>query len=144
MHRDKLKFDDCYVPEPNSGCWLWDKAIGSTGYGHFKINGKLMTAHRVSYAISRNLSVAPDYILHKCDVPFCVNPEHLYAGTKRDNSIDMARRGRQHMQKLSIKDVQAILADNRKHWEIAAEYGVTRRHISKIKSGGTWIHAQNP
>ena len=83
-----------------SGCWEWQKALRSTGYGHFgRSSGKRDTnrsisAHRASY--EEFIGPIPDglFVLHKCDNPPCVNPEHLFIGTHQDNMDDMVRKGR--------------------------------------------------
>lgn len=79
----------------NSGeCWLWKASIYKNGYGHYFSNKKDVYAHRYSY--SQFFGEIPDgmLVLHKCDVRNCVNPDHLFLGTHRDNSIDMYSKGR--------------------------------------------------
>lgn len=85
------------MPEPNSGCWLWDGYIDSRGYGRIGLGGRgggMTGAHRISLKIA-GVEVPNDkLVLHKCDVPACVNPEHLFVGTQADNINDMHRKGR--------------------------------------------------
>jgi len=85
------------MPEPNSGCWLWDAAINNKGYGVISKGGgsqRVLYAHRVSMMIHGIELPAGAIVLHKCDTPACVNPEHLRAGSHSENTRDMIERGR--------------------------------------------------
>lgn len=76
------------------GCWLWTGATKPTGYGNFGVSGRTVTAHRFAY--EQFVGVIGDglCVLHHCDNPSCVNPEHLFLGTQGDNMRDMTRKGR--------------------------------------------------
>ena len=85
----KERFERRYIPEPNSGCWIWLGPLSRDNYGRFGC----MRAHRYSYQTFN--AIIPDglFVLHKCHVPCCVNPKHLYAGTQKDNIHDEILRG---------------------------------------------------
>lgn len=93
------RFDQCVYPEPNTGCFLWGGQLRQ-GYGRFFVGSRtdgtrrLVTAHR--FAWEQLHGPVPDgkELCHKCDVRECVNPDHLYLGTRQDNMTDMARRER--------------------------------------------------
>lgn len=85
------------VPEhmPHLGaCWVWTASKLNSGYGQFGIGGKLRYAHRLSWEMERGEIPDNLCVLHSCDNPPCVRPEHLFLGTRRENSSDCQRKGR--------------------------------------------------
>jgi hypothetical protein len=77
-------------------CWMWNGYRIKGRYGHFNAgNKKMLLAHRFSWVHFNGDIPEGLYVLHKCDVPYCVNPNHLFLGTQQDNMDDMVRKGRQ-------------------------------------------------
>jgi len=134
------------MPEPNSGCWLWLGEVNEKGYGRATIDGRRTMAHRAMW--SETHGSIPDKLLvcHRCDVPGCINPSHLFLGTHADNARDMKEKkrhrfGERHVRaKLGTDDAQAICTDRRKYWDIAAEFGVNASTVCAIKAGRAWSH----
>lgn len=84
-------------PEPNSGCWLWEGTLTNTGYGHINRGGAgagNVLVHRFMWEQANG--PVPDglWVLHRCDVRVCCNPDHLFLGTPLDNMRDMHVKGR--------------------------------------------------
>lgn len=82
------------MPVTDCGCWIWMGAQSTRGYGSIKFKGSSEKAHRLSYRAF--VGPIPDgmHVLHKCDTPSCVNPDHLFCGTHTDNMRDKERKGR--------------------------------------------------
>ncbi len=133
-----------------SNCWLWTGSKDSWGYGTFWIEGKTKGTHRVAYELEYGPIVDGLFVCHTCDVPNCVNPEHLFLGTQKDNMIDASNKGRikpytvigssNGNSKLTEEQVIAILQDTRKQVRTAEDYNVSESTISKIKKGQRWKH----
>lgn len=135
-------------------CWEWLAYIHPSGYGTIMINKKMRFAHRISWVLSGKLLPSSLCVLHKCDNRKCVNPNHLFLGTKQDNAIDMVikgrgklpdNRGENHgMSKLTSLDVLLIRSEFDKGilnmTELGNLFGVDRRTIGKIVHRESWRH----
>lgn len=87
------RFHAKYTPVPESGCWLWEGALAGK-YGVIVQDGKNLSAHRYSWELHNGDIPNGLWVLHKCDTPSCVNPDHLFLGTAKDNMQDALRKGR--------------------------------------------------
>lgn len=98
MDAEADRFMGHVTPEPNSGCWLWTGAVADErwSYGMFRTKQRrTVRAHRRSFELFRGAIPSGKMVLHRCDVPSCVNPEHLFIGDAADNARDMSAKGRQ-------------------------------------------------
>lgn len=85
-----------HVEKRNNGCWEWTGALSrKTGYGKITYNQKTISTHRASYLVFKGEISKGKHICHSCDNKKCVNPEHLWAGTAKENMQDMIKKGRQ-------------------------------------------------
>lgn len=91
----EIRFYDKFIAGKSNECWEWKGAINNVGYGMFRENNdKMVTAHRKSYELHKGEIPKGMCICHSCDNPKCVNPDHLWLGTIKDNIDDMIRKGR--------------------------------------------------
>ncbi len=138
------KFINNFVPEPNTGCWLWTGSIyGSGGYGVFYGNKRTYGAHRFAFELYIGPIPSGLSVCHKCDNKLCVNPDHLFLGTQSDNNMDKAKKGRTGVAKLvasQVKEIKYLLNQKVDLHEIAKKYGVRSLVIHRIKWGDTWTH----
>lgn len=136
---DKISFDP-------SGCWNWTAASAGRGYGVTSLNSKNFYAHRAMYILFNGELPPSIMVCHSCDNRKCVNPDHLFPGTAKENSQDAVSKGRMAkgerggMAKLTSEDVIAIRAANGRQWEIAERYGITHSNVSAIKLRKSWRH----
>jgi hypothetical protein len=144
--RDLARFERSIAPEPNTGCWLWAGDLRSNGYGQFKVSGRSKRAHRVAYEIYKGTIPPGMHILHKCDVPVCVNPDHLSVGSNRDNVEDCRAKGR-HVHgvkhgcaKIDEDAVRDIRMGNLPRAEYAKMYGISLSQVDKIQKRKRWAH----
>ncbi len=97
-----------------SGCWLWAMSKDKDGYGLSWLNGAFRRAHRVSWQLNRGPIPTGLMVLHKCDIPSCVNPKHLFLGNQKENIADALRKKRapQLAKRTHCKRGHLLSADN--------------------------------
>lgn len=136
------------------GCWIWNAGKISTGYGAIYFRGKVRLAHVVSWIVNKGEISGRTLLCHKCDVRDCVNPDHLFIGTWKDNSLDMVKKGRTchgeraSSAKLSEDDIKQIRAlhdpqnpNGPSQNQIAEMFGVSKTTVSMIVRGLSWRHS---
>jgi len=132
-------------------CIVWTGAVNVTGYGRVRRDGRAWLAHRLAYKLAHGHLPTDLCVLHRCDNPPCCNPEHLFLGTRTDNSADMMEKGRHrngHMPggknpnaKLSeddVVEVRRLLTLGHTHRAIGNRFGVDRSTITAINRGKHW------
>lgn len=147
----RTRFDDKWTPEPYSSCWIWIGAQDKKGYGRISVGGRLgnaRVAHRVSWQLNRgDIPIGMD-VCHSCDTPSCVNPDHLFIGTRLDNMQDAVKKGRTTVgernpqSKLTKENVVEIRSSTETQEVLGKRYGVMQSAISRIKTGKRWTHLE--
>ncbi len=135
------------------GCWLWTGGQDGHGYGLITIRPEFVAArtHRLSYLAFNGEIPEGIHVLHTCDMPLCINPEHLFLGTHKENMEDMRKKNRAARMKgeknFHAKLTEAKVLKMREEWksgrhykEIASEYGIKPTNVHRILSGKSWSH----
>ncbi len=128
-----MSFMDRVEKVTESGCWLW---TGNLLKGYGRMPGSQLRAHRVSYEMHKG-HIPPDIcVLHRCDVPCCVNPGHLFLGTHTDNNRDKVLKGRQKGggRRLAPHLVAAIRESKLSLRKTARQLGVSKFAVIKYRS----------
>ena len=136
----------------SKGCWIFGGNHDKNGYGIFMHGrGKQLRAHRVSFEFHHGGLNAEMLVCHSCDNPSCINPNHLFMGTPKDNTQDMIKKGRRANQKGSkhpsakLNEDQICLIKNQRSSgktlkDIASQFNVSFQAISSICKGKSWTH----
>lgn len=128
-------------------CWPWMAGRHTAGYGMANAMDNSFCAHRMSWSMHNGPIPAGMAICHKCDNPPCVNPAHLFLGTKADNSRDMARKGRSthgesnpraRLTEAEVLQVRRLRAEGLSMRRIALRVGCSLTNVSVICRGKTW------
>ena len=136
-----------------SDCWVWQGKPNADGYGTFVINCKFMLAHRYSFILHNGDAALGDLcVCHTCDNPSCVNPEHLFAGSHKENMVDMiskgrgadtrgAKNGRAKLSEVEVRQIRELAAKGElTHRAIGAIFGVSHAVVGSIAKRKSWRH----
>lgn len=133
---------------PETGCWEWRGALDISGYGRVWAISKQMQAHRASWLAYKGDIPNGSCVLHQCDNRRCINPDHLFLGTRGDNNADRSKKGRSFtglhgwLAKLTESDIpkiRTLLSQGESHRSVARKFSVSHRTIGDIALGRTWI-----
>jgi len=137
--------------DKTGSCWIWNGARKPSGYGNFYVNRKYMSAHRASYTFHFGEIPEGKVVMHSCDNPSCVNPNHLRAGSHKENVRDMINKGRADgvprgseytpcckLTWVKVREIRLKLSKGIKQSILAKEYEVSAAAISCINMGATW------
>lgn len=153
--RIEAKFWSMAIPEPMSGCLLWFGTERVNGYGGFHVGrGRWVLAHRLAYWLHYRVEMGSLCVCHKCDNGWCVNPQHLFLGTRGDNNADRDRKGRAvHMRgaatghaKLTpeqVRDIRRRYQHGPTADRLAKEFGVSRATIYHVHRRWKWAYVED-
>ncbi len=118
----------------STGCWEWQASCNRKGYGTVRICDKVYRVHRIMYELFVGGIEDNQCVCHKCDNPKCVNPEHLFLGTRADNSKDAAVKDRlkQKLESSDIFFIRELHQDGLTQGEIGRFIGVTQSYVSNV------------
>jgi len=155
--------------EKTDSCWLWVGLKNQKGYGRLNIAGSMVLAHRLSWTLHGGENPHDRCVLHRCDVPACVNPAHLFLGTRADNNADMRVKGREGrafgnmsgrrkrpecfpigekwpQSRLTENDVKSLrreyAAGSISFAKLGKKYGIGHTHAENIVKRRKWAHVQ--
>lgn len=136
-----------------TGCWEWQKHRNNYGYGKLTVSGRGVYAHRLSYELCNGSIPQGMDLMHKCDNPRCINPDHLSVGTRSQNMKDCSTRGRakiptsksygesngaSKLREVDIRSIRRLLDKGCTQREIAERFGISQSQVSHIKLGRAW------
>lgn len=133
------------------GCWYWTASGYTNGYGQMNIDGKNWSAHRLSFTLHHGKIPSRKLVCHSCDNRLCVNPDHLFLGTHKDNTHDMIVKGRKprfvgeaaSSSKLKDVDIPIIRSLRQSGMTLAAiaeRFDVRWQSIQCVVIGKSWKH----
>lgn len=142
--KNPLWFHAQCIVDPVTNCWLWSKPLTPQGYGQVRYKGTTWLVHQAMYDLIKGPIPEKHDICHTCDTRHCINPKHLFAGTRKENMEDMAAKLRSGTSKLTPDQVRSIRAQypTKSQRVLAKEFGVTQYTVRAILIGRTWSHVK--
>ena len=147
------RFVNSYLPEPNTGCWLWNDKTNDKGYGIFTIGLSNIGAYRLSYYLYKGLIPPKMAVCHSCDTPSCVNPDHLWVGSHADNMADASSKNRMHpgekngackLQEAQVLEIVSLYkTNNYTRQQLSNMFSIGQSTIGRILTGDSWNNMTN-
>jgi len=145
-----MELNTWYNVPMNTPCWFWPRSKDKKGYGRMWNGKRVAFAHHFLWEISHNI-ILPlgQNVLHSCDNPSCVNPDHLFLGTHADNMADKARKGRSNLgekhplaklTEVEVREIRELARNGVSQTEIAVQFEVLPNAISRIVNRIRWKH----
>lgn len=142
----------------SEGCWIWFGSKNSSGYGKLGgvVLGSTAMAHRVAWWLEHGPIPEGMCVCHRCDVVACVNPAHLFLGTRRENMQDMVAKGRNRartkpelvqrgsengaskLTEQAVREIRALASEGASRSKLAAQFGVNYNTVRDVLRGVTW------
>lgn len=130
-------------------CWIWTGPRNRSGYGVTGVRGIPSLAHRLLWEMLNGEIPPGMFICHRCDIPSCINPKHLFLGTPKDNSQDMVRKNRvsrpigelhpqAKIKNRDVRKIRSLAARGISQASIAKMYNMHQASISYMVNGKTW------
>ena len=135
--------------EKTDTCWRWTGAVNTHGYGQTSLGGRQTGAHRLAWRFTYGPIPPGLSVLHRCDNPPCVRPDHLFLGTVTDNAVDMmakgrgrvgSRHGKAKLTEEIVREMRRRHAMGERYVSLAAAFGVTPENVSTVCRRLTWTH----
>ena len=143
--------------DKSGDCWLWTASASGPSpkyfYGRIQYEGRRVGAHRVAWILTYGPIPEGLEVCHRCDVPLCVRPDHLFLGTHAENIRDAVQKGRHRSPSLrgeghpqavltesQVREVRRLARAGYHHSDLAVMFSTARTTIGRIVRGETWTH----
>lgn len=142
----RARFEEKFRPDPQSGCWVWTGRSwftdGRPYFAYSSRSNKNRQGARAAWLIYRGEIPDGMFVCHHCDNPLCVNPDHLFLGTVKNNKDDSMQKGRhargEKLSKVTEQEVRLIRQWQGTQAECARTFNITPGAVSRIRSGDVW------